>query len=119
MMQAIRRQKEGGLAREVLEEQLQMGWPGLAQEVSQICKCINLPDASRRDLDKEDIKKAVQYDHLKSLKLQLKGKELEQMANSDVSTRRAWSLLECRMANAWRPRCFSAGATCPRCTAGT
>ena len=100
LMQAIRRQEEGGLAREVLGEQLQMGWPGLAQEVSQICKDILLPDGARVDIDKEDIKKGVMYDHLKALKLQLRGKKLELMANSDVSRRREytnWSLLECLM----------------------
>ena len=52
------------------------------------------------DIDKEDIKKAVMYDHLKALKLQMRGKKLELMANSDVSRRREytnWSLLECLM----------------------
>ena len=34
LMQAIRRQEEGNLAREVLEEQLQMGWPGLPPPAS-------------------------------------------------------------------------------------
>jgi hypothetical protein len=47
LVQAIRGQEEGGPAREVLEEQLQMGVPGLAQEVSQICQDIQLPGSKR------------------------------------------------------------------------
>ena len=87
LVQAIRRQEEGGLARQVLEEQLQMGWPGLAQEVSQICQDIHLSDGAREDICDEDIKKAIKYDHIKVLKLQLRGRKLQQMANpnSDVS----------------------------------
>ena len=101
LAQAIRQQEEGVMAREVLKEQITMGWPGLAQEVAQICKDILLPDAARYDISKEDIKQAVRYDHLKSLKLQLKGRKLQEMANSDVSRRQeytSWSLMECRMA---------------------
>ena len=130
-MQAIRRQEEGGLAREVLEEQLQMGWPGLAQEVTQICRSIHLPDASREDISKEDIQKAVHYDHIKSLKLELKGRKLQKMANSDVSTRReytSWSLPECRMAYRLEtemfvcrgnmPTMYGRDLTCRACTPG-
>ena len=59
LIQAIRRQEEGGLAKEVLNEQIDMSWPGLAKEVRDICKEIHLPDASIKDVDKEEIKKAI------------------------------------------------------------
>ena len=108
-----------------------MGWPGLAQEVSQICQDIHLPDGAREDICDEDIKKAIKYDHLKALKLQLRGRKLQQMANSDVSTRReytAWSLLECRMAYRLETEMFVCRAnmatmyggdlTCRACTPG-
>ena len=58
LVQAIRRQEEGGLAKEVLEEQLSMGFPGLGQEVTQICRELRLPDASRQEVDKEEIKES-------------------------------------------------------------
>ena len=93
-----------------------MGRPGLASEVSQICKTVNLPDASREDVSKDDIQKAVKYDHLKSLKLQLKGRKMQQMANSDVSSRReytSWSLLECRMAYRLETKMFICRANMP------
>ena len=44
LVEAIMEQEEDCLAREVLEEQVRMGWPGLAQEVQEICKEIGLPD---------------------------------------------------------------------------
>ena len=131
LVQAIRRQEDGGLAKDVLEEQVRMSWPGLASEVSQICKEINLPDASTKDVDKEDIKKAIKYDHIKSLKLDLKGEKLKSMSNSDISTRReytSWGLLECRMAfrletnmficRANMPTMFKRDLTCRACTPG-
>ena len=50
MLMAIRGQEEGALAREVLEEQLNMGFPGMGQEVTQICKELGIPDASRQEV---------------------------------------------------------------------
>ena len=47
LLLVVRRQEEGGLAREVLEEQMAMGFPGLGQEVRKMCKEVGLPDAIR------------------------------------------------------------------------
>ena len=66
LVQAMRRQEESGLAREVLQEQLSMGFPGVGQEVTQICSEIGLPDASRQDVNKEDVKEAIKTNHLKA-----------------------------------------------------
>ena len=55
---AIRRQEEGGLALEVLQEQMAMGFPGLGQEVRQICLEVGLPDATRLDVQPEEVKKS-------------------------------------------------------------
>ena len=50
----------------------------------------------------------MKYDHLKSLKLQLKGKQLQKMANSNVSSKREYiSLLECFMAYRLETQMFS------------
>ena len=116
LIQAIRRQEEGGLAREVLEEQLEMDWPGLASEVRDICKEIMIPDASRRDLEKETIQKAIIYDQLKSLKKELTGDKLKDMANSDVSKSREYtccSVQEYRMAFRLETRMFVCRANMP------
>ena len=56
---AIRRQEEGGLALEVLEEQMAMGFPGLGQEVRQICLEVGLPDATRKDIQSDEVKKCM------------------------------------------------------------
>ena len=58
---AIWQQEEGSLAREVLEEQVRMGWPGLAREVQEICQKTGLPDASNKNisLDKTAVKEAI------------------------------------------------------------
>ena len=108
-----------------------MSWPGLAKEVSIICKEIHLPDASTKEVDKEMIKKAIKYNHLKSLKLDLTGEKLKEMSNSDVSNRRkytAWRLEECRMAyrletrtfvcRANMPTLYNRDLTCRACTLG-
>ena len=118
-------------AREVMTEQIQMGWPGVASEVAQMCQKIGLPNAASEDIGKEDIQMAVKYDHLKALKLQLRGRKLQKMANTDVSTRRkytSWSLLECRMAyrletemfvcRANMPAMYGRDLTCRACTPG-
>ena len=50
------------------------------------------------------------------MKLQLKGRKLQEMANSDVSRRRentSWSLLECRMAYRLETRMFVCRANMP------
>ena len=129
LSQAIRKQEDGGLAREVWEEQVEMSWPGLANEVTHICKEIGLPDASRQEVTKEEIKKAIQYHHVTALKLELTGEKLKCMARSDVRTRRSytgWGLLECRMAyrletemficRANMPSMFGRDLTCRACT---
>ena len=61
------RQDEGGLALEVLEEQMVMGFPGLGQEVRQICLEVGLPDATRKDILADDVK-CMKIAYLKQLK---------------------------------------------------
>ena len=117
LIQAIRNQEEDGLAKEFLDEQLAMGWPGLGREVSEICQHLQLPDVSRVEIKKETIRKAIHYDHIKNLKLKLKGEKLKEMANSDVSARReytGWSVLECRMAFRLETKMFQCRANMPR-----
>ena len=48
----LKRQKEGELAREVLEEQLSMGFPGLGQVVREIRE-LGLPDTTQLDSQKK------------------------------------------------------------------
>ena len=57
------------------------GADGLAQEVKQICQDIQLPDATKSNISKEDIKQAIKHHHLNALKTQLTGRKLKQMAD--------------------------------------
>ena len=104
---------------------------GLSNEVTTICKEIGLPDAATEEVSKDHYKEAIQYHHVKALKLELKGEKLRGMANSDISTRReytGWGLLECQMAfrletrmficRANMPTLYKRDLTCRACTPG-
>ena len=104
---AIRQQEEDVLAWQVLKEQVELGLPGLAQEVTEICTQIGLEDICRGMPDrisKEKIQESIFYNHLKHLKEELgalkgKGKELYQV---DIRKPQEYlascSLAEARMA---------------------
>jgi hypothetical protein len=67
-------------------------------------------------LKKNRIKMAIKGDHLKALKLELKGDKLKDMANSDVSSRReytSWNVEECRMAFRLETKMFVCRANMP------
>ena len=68
LVKAIRTQEEGQLAREVLQEQLAMGFPGLGMEFREICKELGLPDATVMDVQKDEVRKANQLSNLAKLK---------------------------------------------------
>ena len=100
---AIKEQEDGCLAKEVLQEQVRMERPGLGQEVMDICREIGLPDATKEEIviQKEDVKEAILMNHLKYLKVEMKGKKLENMVKTDMRRRREYtkySVEECRMA---------------------
>ena len=81
---AIRQQQEDVLAWQVMEEQVALGLPGLAQEATDICARIGLQDICRGRPDrisKEKIQEHIFYNHLQHIKEELsslkeKGKEL-------------------------------------------
>ena len=100
---AIWQQDEDSLARQVLEEQVRLGWPGLAKEVQEICRQTGLPDATDKEtsLDKATVKEAIKVSHLQHLKDNMKGQKLEVMKRTDMRERRHYTKLrldECRMA---------------------
>ena len=89
---ALKEQKEDCLAREVLQEQLRMGWPGLGKEVQCICKEIELPDATYDNVNitKEAVKEAISIHPLVYLKTEMKGKKVEAMSRTDMRKRREY-----------------------------
>ena len=113
----IRRQEEGGLAREVLKEQLAMGFPGLGQEVSSICRNIGLPDACRLEVTKEEVKEAIRLDHLMKLKIEMSGKKkLEELSRCDLRAAHeyvGWRVDECSMAFRLQSKMFDCRVNMP------
>ena len=103
LVMAIKEQEDDCLAKEVLKEQVRMEWPGLGQEVKDICREIGIPDATKEEvfLQKEAVKEAILLSNLKYLKTEMKGKKMETMAKTDMRRRREYTkynVEECRMA---------------------
>ena len=92
-MLAIWGQEDSCLARQVLQEQVRMGWPGLGREVRDICHKIGLPDASNEEvnIEKEAVKEAIKLDHLKYLKENMQGEKLRVMSQTDLRERRSYT----------------------------
>ena len=74
MVMSIRGQEEGGAGQGGARGAPAMGFPGLGQEVTQICKEMGIPDASRQEVKKEEVKNAIKINHLTSLKSKMVGK---------------------------------------------
>ena len=114
---AVRRQEEGGLAREVLEEQMAMGFPGLGQEVRQICQEVGLPDATRVDIQASEVKKMMKLDDLKQMKCDMVGKgKLEDLMKCDTREAQeyvSWTVEECRMAYRLQTKMFDCRKNMP------
>ena len=71
-MMAIKEQEDGVLARQILDQQLEMKWPGLSQEVAALCQEVGLANICQEPMDKKTIKEAIFYNHLKELKIEMK-----------------------------------------------
>ena len=114
---ALKQQEEGCLAKEVLEEQMRMGWPGLGQEVKEICEKIGLPDATCKtvNIEKEAVKEAILLHHHKHLKQEMTGKKMEMMARTDMRRRREYTKFgveDCVWHFASRHFSLTVGLTC-------
>ena len=94
MKQRIRMQKllmarnillqEDSLARRIYSQQLARGWPGLAREVSKICKEIGIDDINEKMSDKEVLKEAVFYHNYREMKEDMmKYRRLEEIRHHD------------------------------------
>ena len=74
-VQRLRRLNEGSLAKEMYEEQVNMGWPGLAEEVKMICKEVGIEDVNETEVSKEELKEAVFYHNYKEVKEEMETKD--------------------------------------------
>ena len=78
------RGQEGSLAKAIFEEQVAMGWPGLAREVTEVCKAVGLEDVSRKSVTKEEVDEAMFYQNQKEMKDEMeKYEKLKEIKNED------------------------------------
>ena len=77
--------QDGSLAKAIHEEQVAMGWPGLAKEVEQICKEIGIRDVNTEMVRKEELEEAVAYADYKEMKEEMnKYDKLKQVKDADM-----------------------------------
>ena len=70
--------------RMVYEEQLRLGWPGLAEEVKKICSEVGLPDVNLIEVKKEKVKEMIYYHHYKDMKEQIqRSSKLDKIKHED------------------------------------
>ena len=93
LITAIRRMKEG-LAKQVYEEQVLNGWPGLAQEVSDICTTIGIPDANFNLVNKKEVSLALRnHDKVEILNKFEKYKKLDKILSDDPTKPKDYMML--------------------------
>ena len=84
LVKRLQSQEITSLARMIYEEQLRLGWPGLAEEVKKICLEIGLPDVNQVMVKKEKVKEMIYYHHYKDMKDQLyKSSKLDRIKHED------------------------------------
>ena len=87
---------EDTLARQVLEEQVAQGYPGLAKEVSHICMEIGLPNVCIGGVSKREVKAAIASHHLKVLKEEMEGKvKCAELVKCDLSKPQPYFASKC------------------------
>ena len=133
LMMAIKEQEDGVLARQILDQQLEMKWPGLSQEVAAICQEVGLANICQEPMDKKTIKEAIFYNHLKELKIEMKKyQKLDNVSNEDFRSTPPYMkqlcLEQCRMVfrlrtNQFRcrvnmPKLFGGVLWCHSCSSG-
>ena len=66
----ISREKKS-LAGAIYAEQVEMGWPGLAQEVTEICKEVGLKNLNEEEVTKKEIEDAIFYSNYNEMKAEI------------------------------------------------
>ena len=80
----IRNQESTSLSRQIYEESKANGWPGLGEEVREICETIGIPDVNEVTVSKSVIKQAIWNDHYADMKRELESsKKLEDIKEED------------------------------------
>ena len=83
----IKMHEESVLARQIYEESKARGWPGLGEEVTQICEVIGIPDVNHVNIPKKTIISAIERNHYEDLKSELEhSKKLKDIKDEDFTS---------------------------------
>ena len=66
---------ENSLAKEVYEEQRNNDWPGLAKEVTEICREVGIEDVNEKEEPREKVEEGIFYHHYREMKKDMESKE--------------------------------------------
>ena len=120
-------------SRQILEEQVLMGWEGLAKEAKELCGKLGLPDVTKRVIHREEIKSAVACYNLKTIKEEMAPyQKLDKIKNRDCRKMEPYmsekSLEDSRLEFLWltdmldtrttMPGKYKRQLFCPHCSAG-
>ena len=84
LIKRIKAQSTDTLSRKILEEQITHDWPGLSQEVADICEQLNIPDIRHQDSKDGCFKNAIFEHHYLELKEKIAGsKKMMKHQNDD------------------------------------
>ena len=109
LVAALRKLDENTLAKQVFNDQLELGLPGLVKEVQVISKILNIQDISRIEVTREEIRDALEIHQMKTMREEMGDKAKYRIMKTE-DTRKIHSCLkemnleECCMA--MRIKCF-------------
>ena len=66
--------EKNNYARELSEEELFHGWPGITKEVQNICKEMGLPDATCQYVSRTQVKEEIENHNHRTVKKEVEGK---------------------------------------------
>ena len=86
LLKQIQQLDDTALAKQACEEADARGWPGLQQEVKEICSQIGIQDMNKHDVSKDKVKEAIYYSHYKCMKEEIqRSSKLEDIQHEDFS----------------------------------
>ena len=119
-------------AKEILKEEIFQGWAGITKEVQTICREMGLPDATKQYVSRGEIRKAMSYHNLATIKKEMEGKsKCDQICNKDFRQMQGFmkekSLENSRIEVSWLTNMMDTRSTmkgkyskynCPHCEDG-
>ena len=93
---AIRKVKDGTLAGEMFEQQVEKGWQGLVEEATAINKELQISDVCREEVTKKDIKDAIKIHPHAALKKEMMTKEkFQELLKTDLRIPQPYLTINC------------------------